>query len=58
MNLKMTKNEYADLRFKDSMYDVIVDLDLKEETVISLDNDRVDLLEEEISPQQAKNSTC
>ena len=54
MNLKMTKNEYADLRFKDSMYDVIVDLDLKEETVISLDNDRVDLLEEEISPQQAK----
>ena len=54
MNLKMTKNEYADLRFKDSMYDVIVDLDLKEETVISLDNDRVDLLEEEITPQQAK----
>jgi ssDNA-binding Zn-finger/Zn-ribbon topoisomerase 1 len=54
MNLKMTKNEYVDLRFKDSMYDVIVDLDLKEETVISLDNDRVDLLEEEISPQQAK----
>ena len=54
MNLKMTKNEYADLRFKDSMYDVIVDLDLKEETVISLDNDRVNLLEEEISPQQAK----
>ena len=54
MNLKMTKNEYADLRFKDSMYDVFVDLDLKEETVISLDNDRVDLLEEEISPQQAK----
>ena len=54
MNLKMTKNEYADLRFKDSMYDVIVDLDLKEETVISLDNDRVGLLEEEISPQQAK----
>ena len=54
VNLKMTKNEYADLRFKDSMYDVIVDLDLKEETVISLDNDRVDLLEEEISPQQAK----
>ena len=55
MNLKMTKNEYADLRFKDSMYDVFVDLDLKEEPVgISLDNDRVDLLEEEISPQQAK----
>ena len=54
MNLKMTKNEYADLRFKDSMYDIIVDLDLKEETVINLDNDRVDLLEEEISPQQAK----
>jgi ssDNA-binding Zn-finger/Zn-ribbon topoisomerase 1 len=55
MNLKMTKNEYVDLRFKDSMYDVFVDLDLKEEPVgISLDNDRVDLLEEEISPQQAK----
>ena len=55
---KMMKNEYIDLHFKDSIFEVFVDLDLKEDTTIDLNQvtqgRKVDTPEQEMTASQMK----
>ena len=55
---KMMKNEYIDLHFKDSIFEAFVDLDLKEDTTIDLNQvtqgRKVDTPEQEMTASQMK----
>ena len=55
---KMMKNEYIDLHFKDSIFETFVDLDLKEDTTIDLNQvtqgRKVDTPEQEMTASQMK----